>query len=334
MPRKHGARKAEGGGEIDRDDLIPLLVLHAHEEIVAGDAGIVDQDVDAGSCRRFRRLGQTFDGCDIGKIGGRDEGARTQFRFYGFQGLGASAGEDHRRALGMQRLGDGAADAAGGAGDKRGLTCQIKHYSASCESFDFSGRIQRDSLKFLVNAFDHAGEHLVTAQFHRRIHAERFERQDALAPTHPAGDLFHQEPAHRFRLRCFGGRDIGENRDRERADGDVRQCLAHGVGGRLHQRAMERRGYGQGDGALDPLGLGDIGDTVHRLLRSRQHHLARRIVIGDHTDAAPSACFLRHRFGGLDLSPDQGDHRAGAHRHGGLHRLAARLQKPRRIRQG
>ena len=107
----------------------------------------------------------------------------------------------------------------------------------------------------------------------------------------------------------------------------------HGVGGRLHQGAMEGRGNGQRNGALDALGLGDLGDAVHRVLRSRQHHLAGRIVVGDDADAAFGRRFLRHRFGGFDIGADQRDHGALAHRHGGLHRLPANFEKPRRVGQ-
>ncbi len=45
MPRSTARVEMEGGGEIDRDDLVPLFILHAHEEIVAGHAGIVDEDI-------------------------------------------------------------------------------------------------------------------------------------------------------------------------------------------------------------------------------------------------------------------------------------------------
>ena len=40
------AGEAEGGLEVDPDHVGPFLVLHPHREIVAGDAGIVDQDVE------------------------------------------------------------------------------------------------------------------------------------------------------------------------------------------------------------------------------------------------------------------------------------------------
>nr|GFD60160.1 hypothetical protein [Tanacetum cinerariifolium] len=50
-PRFHhrlggGADQAEGGLKVDADHLIPLVVLHPHRQIVAGDAGVVDEDVE------------------------------------------------------------------------------------------------------------------------------------------------------------------------------------------------------------------------------------------------------------------------------------------------
>ena len=41
------ARQPEHGAEIDVDHRVEILVRHAHEQPVLGDAGIVDQDVDA-----------------------------------------------------------------------------------------------------------------------------------------------------------------------------------------------------------------------------------------------------------------------------------------------
>ncbi len=35
-----------GGSEIGLQDGVPVGALHAHDELVAGDAGVVDQDVD------------------------------------------------------------------------------------------------------------------------------------------------------------------------------------------------------------------------------------------------------------------------------------------------
>ena len=77
---QHGARQAEGGGEIDRDDLIPLVVLHAHEEIVARDAGIVDENVDRRAERGLGRLGQRLDRVLVAEIAGRDEARDCRVR--------------------------------------------------------------------------------------------------------------------------------------------------------------------------------------------------------------------------------------------------------------
>ena len=46
MPPQDAAGQQEHRGEVDGDDVVPLLVLHAHEQVVVGDAGIVDEDVD------------------------------------------------------------------------------------------------------------------------------------------------------------------------------------------------------------------------------------------------------------------------------------------------
>ena len=76
-----------------------------------------------------------------------DEGARAEFGLQRFQRFGAGAGEHDSRALRVQRLGDGAADAAGRAGDECGFSCEIEHQSAFHESFDVGGRIERDGLQ-------------------------------------------------------------------------------------------------------------------------------------------------------------------------------------------
>ena len=54
MPRSTARVRRNGAVRLTRDHLVPVLVLHAHEEIVAGDAGVVDQDVEPAQ-RRFGR---------------------------------------------------------------------------------------------------------------------------------------------------------------------------------------------------------------------------------------------------------------------------------------
>ena len=41
-----GLSHEEGSGEIGREDVVPVFALHAHGEDVAGDSGVVDEDVD------------------------------------------------------------------------------------------------------------------------------------------------------------------------------------------------------------------------------------------------------------------------------------------------
>jgi len=62
-----------------------------------------------------------------GELGERREGRR------------AGAGEHHRRPLAMQRAGDGAADAARGAGHQRGLAGQVEHASSTTSFRDRRG---------------------------------------------------------------------------------------------------------------------------------------------------------------------------------------------------
>jgi hypothetical protein len=44
MPRRQALDRRKHGTQVGLDDRIPVLVLHAHQQVVAGDAGIVDQD--------------------------------------------------------------------------------------------------------------------------------------------------------------------------------------------------------------------------------------------------------------------------------------------------
>ena len=63
-----GPRQPEGGGKIDLEHVCPILILHAHGEIVAGDPGIVDQNVDAAH-GGFGRGDRAFPRSRVGEIG-------------------------------------------------------------------------------------------------------------------------------------------------------------------------------------------------------------------------------------------------------------------------
>src|SRR5216683_1670131 len=71
------ARQAEAGGEVDVDHRLPILVLHAQRQLVAGEAGIVDEDVEL-TRRLLRRLDERVGGGRIGEVGGGDEGALAE----------------------------------------------------------------------------------------------------------------------------------------------------------------------------------------------------------------------------------------------------------------
>ena len=56
-----GFRSAEHGFEVDLHDVVPLFFFHTHQEVVAGDAGVVDQNIQLAEC--FFDVGnQVFDG--------------------------------------------------------------------------------------------------------------------------------------------------------------------------------------------------------------------------------------------------------------------------------
>src|SRR3546814_4263589 len=42
----HRLAAAEDAGEVGVEDRLPVLVLHPHQQVVAGDAGVVDEDRD------------------------------------------------------------------------------------------------------------------------------------------------------------------------------------------------------------------------------------------------------------------------------------------------
>ncbi len=44
--RHDGLSHEEGSGEVGGEDVVPVFALHAHGEDVAGDSGVVDEDVD------------------------------------------------------------------------------------------------------------------------------------------------------------------------------------------------------------------------------------------------------------------------------------------------
>src|SRR5690606_28542336 len=109
----------EGALEVHADDLVELLIAHAHQQVVAGDAGVVDEDVEPAVLG-----GDLFDrraeGGAVADIDGRDTRGSSCGLDGGLEvverGFGA-ADEHHVAAIRGETLGDAAADAAAGSGD-------------------------------------------------------------------------------------------------------------------------------------------------------------------------------------------------------------------------
>ena len=121
MPFTAARDRRKAAVEVDRDHGFPLLVLHAQEEVVAGDAGVVDEDVEPahrGLGRRHQRLDRVL----VGKVRLDDVGALAEVGRERVERRAPRAGERDRRALRMQRPRDRPAEPPGRAGDE-GLAC-------------------------------------------------------------------------------------------------------------------------------------------------------------------------------------------------------------------
>ena len=80
----------------------------------------------------------------------------------------------------------------------------------------------------------------------------------ALAPAHGAGDLLDEALLDLGRIGDRRGQHVGDQRHRRRLDLDLGQRLGHGVGGRLHQRAMEGRADVERHEAAHAVRLGEL----------------------------------------------------------------------------
>jgi hypothetical protein len=123
---QHGAGQLERGCEVDRDHPVPVLVGEADEERVAGEARIVDQDVEVA----HRRLGRRHQGVDrgaIGQIAREDMDALTELGGERLERLATRPREPHGRTLLVKRAGDAAADRAARARHQGLPAAQIEH---------------------------------------------------------------------------------------------------------------------------------------------------------------------------------------------------------------
>ncbi len=130
-PAQHRAGQVERRREVDRQDLVPLLVLHPHEEVVAGHAGIVDEDIEPAQ----RRLGGRHELVDRVVVADRLHGrigwlpaAHLLGRI--LERRDTRAAQRHRGAGRASALAISRADTARSAGHQRAFAGQIKHLAA------------------------------------------------------------------------------------------------------------------------------------------------------------------------------------------------------------
>ncbi len=108
---------------------VPIRLAHAHEQPIAGHAGVVDQNIDlAGVLQNLLGGGGNRGGIrHIHGVGPSlpAQGANFRGDFFGIFGRARNAGDV--RAFGGKFQGDGAANAASGAGDNGGLIDKLRH---------------------------------------------------------------------------------------------------------------------------------------------------------------------------------------------------------------
>ena len=125
IPRP-AARETECGSEIDGEDLIPFLVPESHENIVPRDAGVVDQNIELTHCG-FRSRNEVFHIFLVGEIAAHHMHATAQSTGERIEHFVPCSGNRDGRTIGVERVRNGAADAAGCPGDESGPAGKIKH---------------------------------------------------------------------------------------------------------------------------------------------------------------------------------------------------------------
>ena len=116
---QHGLGQAIDGFQIGFHDGIPVFFLHAHQQLVTGDAGIVDQDADRTistvdvADQAFNLL-CTFIDVEFDALAAKRRQTLADGDGTGF----CRGGTDHDGPFPGQRIGNGSTDAAGGTGNE------------------------------------------------------------------------------------------------------------------------------------------------------------------------------------------------------------------------
>ena len=139
-----GFHKEEYALEVGGDNGIPVALLHAHEQTVLGDAGVVDQNVNGGVFSQDV-LDAGFHGGGIGHIAGECLAAIGEFGIDGLcsaaAGGGVAGNKDDLGTLCSKAAGNGLANATAGSGHNSGFTCESVHSAAILP--DARGQIKR-----------------------------------------------------------------------------------------------------------------------------------------------------------------------------------------------
>jgi hypothetical protein len=142
-----GAGDVVGAAKVHLDDLVPVLVIHLVEHLVAQDAGRIDDRVQAAE-GVLGLLDHTPDGGHGGDAVGVGHGfaaggldfvgrllGRTCVAFVTAADAAAQVVDDDLGALARRQQGALLADAAGGAGDQNNLALKYAHGGSPLDDF-------------------------------------------------------------------------------------------------------------------------------------------------------------------------------------------------------
>ena len=125
-----GFHKEEHALEVGGEHGVPVAFLHAHEQAVLGDAGVIHQNIDGGVLS-LDFLDADFYGGGIGHIAGESLAAVREFGVDGLcsaaAGGGVAGNEDNLGPFSRKAAGNRLANAAAGAGYNCCSTCKFVH---------------------------------------------------------------------------------------------------------------------------------------------------------------------------------------------------------------
>ena len=122
----HPPAQPERGGQVHINHRLPFVIAHPHEQVVAGDACVVDQNIHRphrGDCGLWQRL----DRRRICQIARHHKGARPEFRRQRLQRVHPRARQRHSRPSPVQRARNRRPNAPRSACDQGRFSGQIIH---------------------------------------------------------------------------------------------------------------------------------------------------------------------------------------------------------------